>query len=56
MQNERAGRGILVTTGHYGKSAHDFVSDKEITLIDGAQLLHYLQNHGHRVRIDPTEV
>ncbi len=56
MQNERAGRGILVTTAHYGKAAHDFVRDKEITLIDGAGLLHLLQNHGHRVRIDPTEV
>lgn len=55
MQNERAGRGILVTTAHYGKAAHDFVRDKEITLIDGAGLLHLLQNHGHRVRIDPTE-
>lgn len=55
MQNERAGRGILVTTAHYGKGAHDFVRDKEITLIDGAGLLHLLQNHGHRVRIDPTE-
>jgi len=55
MQNERAGRGILVTTAHYGKAAHDFVRDKEITLIDGAGLLHLLQNHGHRVRIDPNE-
>ena len=55
MQNERAGRGILVTTAHFGKAAHDFVRDKEITLIDGAGLLHLLQNHGHRVRIDPNE-
>lgn len=55
MQSERAGRGILVTTGHYGKGAHDFISDKEITLVDGANLLHLLQNHGYRVRIDPSE-
>jgi restriction system protein len=55
MTNERAGKGILVTTGHYGKGAQDFVRDKEITLIDGAGLLHLLQNHGHRVRIDPSE-
>ncbi|MCA1716936.1 MAG: restriction endonuclease [Actinobacteria bacterium] len=55
MMNERAGKGILVTTGHFGRGAHDFVKDKEITLIDGAGLLHYLQNHGHRVRIDPSE-
>ena len=56
MQNERAGKGILVTTAHYGRSAHEFAKDKEITLIDGAGLLHLLQNHGHRVRIDASEV
>ena len=55
MQSERAGKGILVTTAHYGRSAHEFARDKEITLIDGAGLLHLLQTHGHRVRIDPTE-
>jgi restriction system protein len=55
MQSERAGRGILVTTAHYGRSAHEFARDKEITLIDGAGLLHMLQNHGHRVKIDPSE-
>ena len=55
MQNERAGKGILVTTAHYGRSAHEFARDKEITLIDGAGLLHLLQTHGHRVRIDPSE-
>jgi len=55
MQSERAGKGILVTTAHYGRSAHEFARDKEITLIDGAGLLHLLQNHGHRVRIDPSE-
>jgi restriction system protein len=56
MQAERAGKGILVTTGYFGRGAHQFVSDKEISLIGGAELLHLLQNHGHRVRIDPTEV
>lgn len=56
MMNERAGRGVLVTTGHFGRSAQEFVRDKEIGLIDGAQLLHLLQNRGYKVRIDPTEV
>jgi restriction system protein len=56
MQNERAGRGILVTTARFGKGAHEFVRDKDISLVDGANLLHMLHNHGHRVRIDPTEV
>lgn len=56
MTNERAGRGVLVTTGHFGRSAQEFVRDKEIGLIDGAQLLHLLQNRGYKVRIDPSEV
>lgn len=56
MTNERAGRGVLVTTGHFGRSAQEFVRDKEIGLIDRAQLLHLLQNRGYKVRIDPTEV
>lgn len=55
MQSERAGRGILVTTSHYGRSAHEFARDKEISLIDGSGLLHLMQNHGHKVRIDPSE-
>ena len=55
MQSERAGRGILVTTSHYGRSAHEFASDKEISLIDGSGLLHLMHNHGHKVRIDPSE-
>ena len=55
MQSERAGRGILVTTSHYGRSAHEFARDKEISLIDGSGLLHLMHNHGHKVRIDPSE-
>lgn len=55
IQNERAGKGILVTTAHYGRSAHEFARDTEITLIYGAGLLYLLQNHGHRIRIDPSE-
>jgi restriction system protein len=44
MQNERAGKGILVTTARFGKGAQDFARDKEITLLDGANLLHLVQN------------
>lgn len=55
MMNEGAGKGILVTTSHYGASAQEFIKDKPITLLDGANLLHLLQNHGHRVRIDLSE-
>jgi restriction system protein len=55
MTNESAGKGILVTTSHFGVGARDFAKDKPITLIDGADLLHFLQNHGHHVRIDLAE-
>ncbi len=56
MMNEGAGKGLLVTTSHFGGSALEFVKDKPITLVDGANLLHLMQNHGHKVRIDLTEV
>jgi len=55
MMNEGAGKGILVTTSHFGASASEFAKDKPMTLIDGAQLLHLMQNHGHNVRIDVSE-
>jgi restriction system protein len=55
MMNEGAGKGILVTTSHYGAGALEFAKDKPLTLIDGANLLHYLQDVGHHVRIDLTE-
>ena len=55
MLNEGAGKGILVTTSHFGPSASEFAKDKPITLVDGANLLHLMHNHGHRIRIDLTE-
>lgn len=55
MINEGAGKGILVTTSHYGASALEFAKDKPLTLLDGAHLLHLLQAHGHRLRIDLSE-
>lgn len=55
MVNEQAGKGILVTTSHFGTSASEFAKDKEITLLDGPRLLHLMNNHGHRIRIDLTE-
>ena len=48
-------KGILVTTSHFGAGAREFSKDKPLTLVDGANLLHLLQNHGHNVRIDLTE-
>jgi restriction system protein len=55
MINEGAGKGLLVTTSHFGPSALEFAKDKPITLVDGANLLHLMQNHGHHVRIDLTD-
>lgn len=55
MMNEGAGKGLIVTTSHFGGSAREFAKDKPLTLIDGPQLLHLMQNSGHRVRIDMTE-
>lgn len=55
MINEGAGKGILVTTSHFGAGALEFSKDKPLTLLDGAHLLHLLQNHGHQLRIDLSE-
>jgi restriction system protein len=52
MINEGAAKGILVTTSHYGADSRDFAKDKPITLIDGPNLVHLLEEHGYRVRID----
>lgn len=49
--NERASRGILVTTGYFGKDSYEFAHDKPISLIDGSNLVYLLQEQGYRVRI-----
>lgn len=38
VTSERANKGILITTGHFTKSAIGFAENKPIELIDGAQL------------------
>ena len=53
--NEGANKGILVSTADYGPDAYSFAKDKPITLLDGGNLLHLLQKHGHRARIDLKE-
>lgn len=55
VMNEGATKGILVTTSHYGPDAYEFAKDKPIALLDGNHLLHLLQKHGHRARIDLDE-
>ena len=53
--NEGATKGILVSTADYGPDSYSFAKDKPITLLNGNNLLHLLQNHGHNAKIDLKE-
>ncbi len=55
MINEGAMKGILVTTADYGPDAYDFAKDKPLTLLNGGNLLHLMEKHGHKARIDLKE-
>jgi restriction system protein len=55
VMNEGAIKGILVTTSDYGPDAYGFAKDKPITLLNGGNLLHMLQRHGHKAKIDLKE-
>lgn len=50
--NEGAMKGILVTTSEYGPDAYAFAKDKPLTLLNGSNLLHLLDKHGHKAKID----
>lgn len=53
--NEGAIKGILVTTATFGPDAYEFAKGKPITLLDGGNLLHLLERHGHRAYVDLAE-
>lgn len=53
--NEGATKGILVTTADYGPDAYEFAKGKPLTLLNGSNLLHMLEKHGHKARIDLKE-
>lgn len=53
--NEGASKGILVTTSAYGPDAYEFAKGKPLTLLNGGNLLHLLEKHGHKARIDLVE-
>ncbi len=53
--NEGATKGILVTTSDYGPDSYTFANGKPLVLLSGANLLHMLDKHGHRARIDLRE-
>ena len=55
LMNEGANKGILVTTSDYGPDAYKFASDKPIQLLNGGNLLHLLEQYGHKARIDLQE-
>jgi restriction system protein len=53
--NEGATKGILVSTADYGPDAYEFAKGKPLTLLNGSNLLHLLEKHGHRAKIDLRE-
>ena len=53
--NEGATKGVLVTTSDYGPDSYAFANGKPLVLLSGANLLHMLEKHGHRARIDLNE-
>lgn len=53
--NEGATKGILVSTSDYGPDAYAFAKGKPITLLNGGNLLHLLEKHGHKAKIDLKE-
>ena len=55
VMNEGANKGILVTTSDYGPDSYEFAKGKPITLLNGANLLYLLENHGTRAKIDIKE-
>ena len=55
MLNEGANKGILVTTSDYGPDAYEFAKGKPLVLLTGGNLLHLLESHGHKARIDLAE-
>lgn len=55
VMNEGATKGILVTTADYGPDAYEFARGKPLTLLNGSHLLHLLEKHGQKARIDLRE-
>jgi restriction system protein len=55
VHNEGATKGILVSTADYGSDAYEFAKGKPLTLLNGANLLHLLEKHGHHAHINLNE-
>lgn len=52
LDDEKAIRGILVTTSYFGKDSIEFVKEKRITLINGSNLIQLFNDYGYNVRIE----
>jgi len=55
VMNEGANKGILVTTSDYGPDSYEFAKGKPLTLLNGGNLLHLLEKHGTKARINIRE-
>ena len=55
LLNEGANSGILITTSNFGADSFDFAKDKPLKLLNGSNLLHLLEKHGHKAHIDLDE-
>ncbi|MCG1036877.1 restriction endonuclease [Polaribacter sargassicola] len=55
VMNEGANKGILVTTSDYGPDSYEFAKGKPLTLLNGGNLLHLLEKHGTKARINIKE-
>lgn len=55
VQHEGALKGILITTSNYGSDAYDFAKGKPLTLMNGGNLIHLLERHGRKARINLAE-
>lgn len=55
LLNEGATKGVLVTTSDYGPDSYAFANGKPLVLLNGANLLHMLEKHGYRAKIDLVE-
>lgn len=55
VMNEGANKGILITTSDYGPDAYEFIKGKPLTLLTGNNLLHLLEKHGYKAKIDLQE-
>ncbi|MCF6285453.1 MAG: restriction endonuclease [Candidatus Hydrogenedentes bacterium] len=55
VMSEGATKGVLVTTADYGPDSYAFAKGKPLTLMNGSNLLHLLEKHGHRAKIDIKE-